>query len=256
MSSHPAEPNDLEVLSIDDDLGDAVNEGMGAGEKKAPPPMGTATVAAAGASTLVSASDSLDTLDPNLADTEFLARLFHQVKGVDWRAPMPPPPRHLLGPEKKMYNLREQVRRLERHLSRMAGIWADKEAAIREVDAIVAQKEQERYRAVMRLEGAEKQAQQAAAKFRDDIMALQALVQTLSGHRSDLQDQLQREEQRRRREVSALQDSLQRSNDERRQLTQTLQARTEEAKQRLTQVQQEAARAQMGEKGFRVQFIE
>ena len=64
-------------------------------------------------------------------DLEFVERAFAQVEHVDFRAPTTPPKGRLTGIDKKLFDLREQVRRLERELARVGYIWTQKQEDIR-----------------------------------------------------------------------------------------------------------------------------
>ena len=70
-------------------------------------------------------------------DLEFVERAFAQVEHVDFRAPTTPPKGRLTGIDKKLFDLREQVRRLERELARVGYIWTQKQEDIRGAEQLV-----------------------------------------------------------------------------------------------------------------------
>ena len=57
-------------------------------------------------------------------DVDFIGKVFAQVRHVDFRAPVPEGNPRLTGIDKKLFGLREQVRKLERDLAHVAHIWS------------------------------------------------------------------------------------------------------------------------------------
>ena len=114
-------------------------------------------------------------------DRGFLQRVFSQVREVDFKSPPPPPPRLEAGPEKKLVDLRERVRRLERDLARIGSIWTQKQTQVDALDAILEAKEQARAAA----ESTQVRVQAEAAQLRQALEAARALASTLGTHKQE-----------------------------------------------------------------------
>lgn len=135
-------------------------------------------------------------------DYDFVKRVFVQVKDVDFRTPPPPPPKGLSGPDKKMHDLREKVRRLERDLARVGYVWTHKQAEVDAIDTIINTKEAERQSAVTRYEKMKEAASRAAAEQRDAVERLNGELVVLHAAHDALQAQTQ-EMQSRHEEAAA-----------------------------------------------------
>ena len=129
----------------------------------------------------------LPSAEVNVDDQDFLQRVFGQVRDVDFRSPPPPPPRLETGPEKKLSDLRERVRRLERDLARVGSIWSLKQAQVAALDQILAAKEGERAAAV----GQFVDQQATIANLRQELEAARVFGSTLSHRRHELEQALQ-----------------------------------------------------------------
>ena len=125
-------------------------------------------------------------------DMEFIRRVFSQVKDVDFRTPPPPPPKNLTGPDKKLGDLREMVRRLERDMARVRFVWVHKQEQVESVDAIVNSKEAERAHAVHRYQQLKDQAKRAVALAKEEANAVRALLGTLTTKKAELEETLAR----------------------------------------------------------------
>ena len=80
-------------------------------------------------------------------DVEFIGKVFAQVRHVDFKAPAPEGNPRLTGIDKKLFGLREQVRKLERDLSRVSFVWSLKQSEIDSAADWVRAKDEELIRA-------------------------------------------------------------------------------------------------------------
>ena len=116
-----------------------------------------------------------------------MRRIFAQVRDVDFHAPPPQAARGLLGPEKKVADLRDHVRRLERDLARLAAIWDVKDAQIAALDAILDSGAAQRRELEGRAERADTARRRAPRQQAEEVLGHRALVATLSGKRAELE---------------------------------------------------------------------
>lgn len=171
--SPPPDPSDLDVLE-EVDLETAPSEADSAPEE---------TVEAS----------SLDAgSEVTAEDMDFIRRVFNQVKDVDFRTPPPPPPKNVSGPDKKLADLREMVRRLERDLARVRFVWVHKQEQVESVDAIVRDKEAERAHAVERYRQLKEHAKRAVASAKEEASAVRTLLGTLTTKKNELEETLAR----------------------------------------------------------------
>lgn len=134
------------------------------------------------------AGEAFEDISP--ADREFLSRVFRQVAKVDFRAMPPPPSRGLTGLDKKMAGLREDVRRLERDLARVAHIWRIKQVQVEKVEAIIAHEQAKRTQADSRYAKIKAQAARAASDHRTQAAQLGATIEQLEQTKAAVEDQL------------------------------------------------------------------
>lgn len=158
-------------------------------------------------------------------DTEFIGLVFSQVRHVDFRAaPAASNPR-LTGIDKKLFGLREQVRKLERDLARVAFVWQQKQAEIDAAAHWVQSKDDELSRAKMRLE----ELVEELTQTQDSHLALRTLSEE-----QKLQHETDKQEASKRHQALESQiDSLEKEHEQERELWAT----------RLTDVQREAERS-------------
>lgn len=124
-------------------------------------------------------------------DREFVSRVFHQVRDVDFRSSPPPPPRKGLGGvDKKMATLRYRVGELERDLARVGFVWNTKQKEVEAVEQIIHNKEQERQQALTRYEQIRDQATKAASQHHGEADTLRSSVAQLESQKSALEKQL------------------------------------------------------------------
>ena len=167
---------DVEPELVDDahDVTDEVQAGASADGTPPPPPTMTRRPTEVG-----------------VDDYDFIKRVFAQVRDVDFRTPPPPPPKGLSGPDKKMHDLREKVRRLERELARVGFVWTNKQREVDAVDSIIKNKEAERQSALSRYTKLKDAATQAAAEHRAEIAEFRGNISQLESTRDSLQQQLE-----------------------------------------------------------------
>ncbi len=134
---------------------------------------------------------ALPTVAVSSEDEEFIDRVFSQVRDVDFRAP-PPPPVALDGHEKKIGDLREKVRKLERDLARIGHIWSVKHQQINALDDILAKADVARNDALQTSRRVKEQAINVVTAYKQQAQAAQALAQTLGARKAELEINFQR----------------------------------------------------------------
>lgn len=134
--------------------------------------------------------------DLNAEDRDFMARVFNQVKDVDFRSPPPPPTSNLGGVDKKMADLRDRVRKLERDLARVAYVWSLKNHEIANIDEILDAKNKERNAAIAGYQQLKSYASKATASYQEELAALRHELVQLQSARDMLTQDLQAARQR------------------------------------------------------------
>lgn len=103
-------------------------------------------------------------------DVDFISKVFAQVRHVDFRAPVPEGNPRLTGIDKKLFGLREQVRKLERDLAHVSHIWGQKQQEIDTAAEWVRSKDEELIRAKGHLEDASDK----LSKVEEELVELRA----------------------------------------------------------------------------------
>ncbi len=158
-------------------------------------------------------------------DQEFIRRCFAAVKHVDFRSPPPPPPRGLSGFDKKIHDLRENVRRLERDLARVGHVWAIKQRRVDEVENIIDAERARREQSDHRYAQIKEQATRAAAENRAELAALTAKLQALEAVRQEQSTQITTHSAR----ITQLEEEVQREQNEKQSLSEDFRAKMGEA---------------------------
>ncbi|MEZ4271340.1 MAG: hypothetical protein R3C68_07880 [Myxococcota bacterium] len=130
--------------------------------------------------------------DITAQDQAFIAHVFDTVKDVDFRAPPPAPTRGLTGLDKKINDLRESVRRIERELARVGSIWRIKQRRIEQVEGIISAETARREQSDQRYEQMRDQASRSAESHRQETERLNEQIDTLQECKSGLEADISR----------------------------------------------------------------
>jgi len=118
---------------------------------------------------------SLPTSSLTQEDLDFIELVFAQVEHVDFKTPAATSKGRLTGIDKKLHDLREQVRRLERELARVGHIWSNKQKELNQAASTLQSKDTE-----------VRKAQQDARALAQDVATKIEDIRNLEGKTSEL----------------------------------------------------------------------
>lgn len=137
-------------------------------------------------------------------DVEFIGKVFAQVRHVDFKAPVPEGNPRLTGIDKKLFGLREQVRKLERDLARVSFVWCLKQSEIDSAAEWVRAKDEDLLRSQKHFE----EASDKLSNVEEELVALRSQAAADKGELEEKVEDLQDESKNLKLNLLALQEEL------------------------------------------------
>lgn len=170
-------------------------------------------------------------------DVEFIGKVFAQVRHVDFKAPTPEGNPRLTGIDKKLFGLREQVRKLERDLARVSFVWGLKQSEIDSAAEWVRSKDEELLRSQKHLE----EASDKLSSVEEELVAVRTQTTTEKNELDEKIADLQDESKNLKLNLLALRDEL---DKEREDWAAQIESAREDSSKKLEQAADEFQRSQ------------